>query len=183
MRSCKGHGRSCLTLKRFRSKAFFSVPVGSVWRLFCNVEVKRHEIERKSKIKRKDNLKGFNFKNRISLQFVILAVCVLIVAYLALIPLGMLIFNSIRSAPLGTKEAFFTLKNYLEAYLDPEFFPLLKNSFIFGFGSCLLTFCTGATLAWLYERTNTPLKTFFGIMALIPFIIPGILSTIAWICF
>ena len=126
-------------------------------------------------------MKRFNFKNRISLQFVILAVCVLIVAYLALIPLGMLIFNSIRSAPPGTKEAFFTLKNYLEAYLDPEFFPLLKNSFIFGFGSCLLTFCTGATLAWLYERTNTPLKTFFGIMALIPFIIPGILSTIAWI--
>jgi hypothetical protein len=27
-------------LKRFRSKAFSSVPAGSVWRFFCNVEVK-----------------------------------------------------------------------------------------------------------------------------------------------
>jgi hypothetical protein len=41
VRSSKGNGRSCLTLKRFRSKAFSSVPAGSVWRLFCNVEVKQ----------------------------------------------------------------------------------------------------------------------------------------------
>ena len=39
MRSSKGKARSCLTLKRFRSKAFFSVPAESVWAAFCNVKV------------------------------------------------------------------------------------------------------------------------------------------------
>ncbi len=79
-------------------------------------------------------------KGRFNLQFFILAGCVFIVAYLALIPLGMLLFNSIRTAPPGEREAFFTLQNYLEAYFDPGFFPFLRNSFIFGIGSCLLTF-------------------------------------------
>ncbi len=121
------------------------------------------------------------FKEKLNFQFIILAGCVFIVAYLALIPLGMLLFNSVRSAPPGENEAFFTINNYLEAYLDPEFFPLLKNSFIFGIGSCLLTFFLGTSLAWIYERTNTPLKKVFAVMALVPFTIPGILSTIAWI--
>jgi hypothetical protein len=39
VRSSKGNGRSCLTLKRFRSKAFSSVPAGSVMGIFCNIEV------------------------------------------------------------------------------------------------------------------------------------------------
>ncbi|MFC1814901.1 ABC transporter permease [Thermodesulfobacteriota bacterium] len=123
----------------------------------------------------------FKFKDKINVQFIILAGCVFTVVYLALVPLLMLLFNSIRSAPLGYKESFFTIKNYLEAYIDPKFFPLLKNSFIFGLGNCLITFFFGTTLAWIYERTNTPFKKFFAVMALVPFILPGILSTVSWI--
>src|ERR1044071_4484971 len=48
-------------------------------------------------------------------------------------------------------------------------------------GCCLLSFVIGTFLAWVNERTNTPFKKLFMVMALIPFIIPGILSTIAWI--
>ena len=114
-------------------------------------------------------------------QNVILLGCILIVSYLVLIPLGMLLVGSIRSAPIGEPGAHFTFNNYLEAYLSPRFFPLLGNSFIYGLGSCVLTFTLGTTLAWVYERTNTPLKKIFGVAALIPFIVPGILSTISWI--
>ncbi len=120
-------------------------------------------------------------KNRLNPQFFILVGCVFIVAYLALIPLGMLLYNSIRSAPPGEPGAFYTIKNFIEAYSDPEFFPLMKNSFVFAIGVCLFTFFLGTALAWIYERTNTPFKKVFAVMALIPFIIPGILSTIAWI--
>ena len=123
----------------------------------------------------------FDFKNKMNAQFVTLAGCVFIVAYLALIPLGMLLFNSIRSAPPGEPGAVFTIKNYLEAYIDPNFLFLLKNSIIYGIGNCLLTFFFGTTLAWIYERTNTPFKKIFAVMALVPFIIPGILSTVSWI--
>ncbi len=109
-----------------------------------------------------------SLKNKINIQFIFLAGCVFIVAYLARVPLFMLLFNSILSAPFWNKEAFFTGKNYLEAYVDPKFFPLLKNSFIFGIGNCLLTFVLGTTLAWIYERTNTPFKKVFAVMALVP---------------
>jgi iron(III) transport system permease protein len=120
-------------------------------------------------------------RDKINIQYLILAGCVFIMAYLALVPLLMLLFSSIRSAPVGYKDAFFTIKNYLEAYIDPKFFPLIKNSFVFGIGNCLLIFSLGTSLAWIYERTNTPFKKVFAIMALVPFILPGILSTVAWI--
>ena len=103
------------------------------------------------------------------------------VAYLALVPLVMLLINSIRSAPVGRPGAFFTIKNFIEAYSDPKFFLLLKNSFVFGIGNCLVTFILGTAFAWIYERTNTPFKKIFAVMALVPFIIPGILSTVSWI--
>jgi len=122
-----------------------------------------------------------NLKNKINLQFVILAGCIFMVAYLALVPLCMLLYNSVTRSPGGEAQAYFTFKNYLEAYLDPKFFPLLKNSFIFGIGNCLLTFFLGTSLAWIYERTNTPFKRIFAVMALVPFILPGILSTVSWI--
>jgi len=123
----------------------------------------------------------FKLRDKVNFQSIILAGCVFIVAYLALIPLGMLLFNSIRSAPPGEPGAFYTIKNYLDAYLDPEFFPLLTNSIVYSIGVCLLTFFLGTSLAWIYERTNTPLKKVFAVMALVPFIVPGILSAVSWI--
>ncbi|MCJ7772956.1 MAG: iron ABC transporter permease [Desulfobacterales bacterium] len=118
---------------------------------------------------------------KIDVQTIIMAGCVFIAAYLALIPLGMLLFKSFRSVPsTGQETIYYTLKNYLDAYLDSGFLPLLRNSIIYGIGVCLTTFVLGTTMAWIYERTNTPLKRIFGIMALVPFIIPGILSTVSW---
>jgi iron(III) transport system permease protein len=123
----------------------------------------------------------YDLKNKMNAQFLVLMGCVFIVAYLALIPLGMLLFNSIRSAPPGEPGAFYTFKNYIEAYIDEDFFFLMRNSVIYGIGNCLLTFFLGTSLAWIYERTNTPFKKIFAVMALVPFIIPGILSTVSWI--
>jgi len=120
-------------------------------------------------------------KEKLNPQFFTLTICVVAVAYLALVPVIILLYSSFRGAgPAGTGFVF-TLKNYVEAYLDPEFYPLITNSVVYGIGSCLLTFFIGTTLAWIFERTNTPLKKIFAVMALVPFIIPGILSTVSWI--
>jgi iron(III) transport system permease protein len=114
-------------------------------------------------------------------QLFILGGCTFIVFYLAGIPLLMLLFGSLRSAPIGEPGAVFTVQNYIKAYSDKEFYLLFWNSFRYALGTSALTFLIGTYLAWLSERTNTPFKKLFIVMALIPYIVPGILDTIAWI--
>ena len=119
--------------------------------------------------------------SRINSQSLILVGCTLFVLYLAGIPLVMLLYGSIRSAPIGEPGATYTIQNYVKAYFDKEFYLLLLNSVYYAIGTCTLTFLIGTFLAWVSERTNTPFKKLFVVMSLIPFIIPGILSTISWI--
>jgi len=119
--------------------------------------------------------------SRFNSQSLILVGCTAFVLYLAGIPLLMLLYGSIRSAPIGEPGATYTIQNYIKAYFDKEFYLLLLNSIYYALGTCTLTFLIGTFLAWVSERTNTPLKRLFVVMSLIPFIIPGILSTISWI--
>ncbi|MGE5219599.1 MAG: ABC transporter permease [Chloroflexota bacterium] len=119
--------------------------------------------------------------SRFNSQSLILFGCTAFVVYLAGIPLLMLLYGSIRSAPIGEPGATYTIQNYIKAYFDKEFYLLLLNSIYYALGTCTLTFLIGTFLAWVSERTNTPFKKLFVVMSLIPFIIPGILSTISWI--
>ena len=54
-----------------------------------------------------------------------------IIAFLSLYPTFFLFYGSLTDAPLGLP-GHFTLQNYVRAYSDPEAYPLLLNSFIFG---------------------------------------------------
>ena len=45
----------------------------------------------------------------------------------------------------------------------------------------MLALVVGTALAWMNERTNTPFKTLFFALAIIPLVIPGILFTVSWI--
>jgi len=119
--------------------------------------------------------------SRINSQSIILVGCTAFVIYLAGVPLLMLLYGSIRSAPIGEPGATYTIQNYVKAYFDKEFYLLFLNSIYYALGTCTLTFLIGTFLAWVSERTNTPFKKLFVVMSLIPFIIPGILSTISWI--
>ncbi len=118
---------------------------------------------------------------RFNSQTLILIGSTLFVLYLAGVPLLMLLYGSIRSAPIGEPGATFTLQNYVKAYFDREFYLLFLNSVYYALGTCAVTFLIGTFLAWVSERTNTPFKKLFVVMSLVPFIIPGILSTISWI--
>ena len=111
--------------------------------------------------------------NRVSSQSLILVGCTLFVLYLAGVPLVMLLYGSIRSEPIGEPGATFTIQNYFKAYFDKEFYLLFLNSFYYALGTCGFTFLLGTFLSWVSERTNTPLKKFFLVMSLIPFIISG----------
>jgi iron(III) transport system permease protein len=103
-----------------------------------------------------------------------------ILVYLAVLPLLMLLIGSFQ-AEVAPREFVYTLKNYYAAYASEYTYSTFLNSLIFASGSAGLSFILGTMLAWLTERTNTPLRKIFVPLAVVPLILPGVLESIAWI--
>ena len=101
--------------------------------------------------------------------------------YIAVIPLAFLLWQSFRTPQTATSPAVWTLGNYIAAYGTSETFRLFWTSIRFASGASLFAFLVGTALAWMNERTNTPFKTVFFALSLIPLVIPSILFTVAWI--
>jgi iron(III) transport system permease protein len=118
---------------------------------------------------------------RIDLKWVFLGACVALVAYLAVIPLGFLLWQSFFTPQTAAKPAEFTFGNYASAYTSVQTAKLFFNSLAFAVGTAAFSLTLGTALAWMNERTNTPFKRLFFALALVPLIIPGILFTISWI--
>ena len=114
-------------------------------------------------------------------KWVVIGLCVGFTVYIAVIPLGFLLWQSFFTPQTAAKAARFTLDNYVQAYGSSDTARLFWNSLQFAFGASLFSFSLGTALAWMNERTNTPLKTLFFALSIIPLVIPGILFTIAWI--
>lgn len=103
-----------------------------------------------------------------------------VLIYLAILPLFMLLLGSFQME-VAPREFVPTLKNYQAAYASRYTYSTFKNSIIFAAGASALTFLLGTILAWLVERTNTPLRVVFLPIAVVPLILPGVLEAIAWI--
>ena len=114
-------------------------------------------------------------------KWLVLALCVALISYLAIVPLGFLLWQSFFTPHTAAKAAEFTFQNYIRAYSSMETVRLLWNSVLFSIGTALFSLIIGTALAWMNERTNTPFKRLFFGLALVPLIIPGILFTVSWI--
>src|SRR6476619_940398 len=120
-------------------------------------------------------------RKRFEWSWIVIGVCVAITVYIAVVPLGFLMWQSFFTPQTADKAAQFTLSNYTEAYGSSETWRLFRNSVVFAIGTSTFSFLVGTGLEWMNERTNTPFKTLFYALSIIPLIIPGILFTVAWI--
>src|SRR6195256_5821863 len=118
---------------------------------------------------------------RFDLKWILIGVPVLLVMWLALVPLVFLIWQSFLTPQTATRPAVFTLDNFRNAYFSAETFRLFFNSVQFATGTSVFALCLGTILAWMNERTNTPFKKLFFALSIIPLVIPGILFTVSWI--
>ena len=82
----------------------------------------------------------------INAQTLILVSSSLFVIYLTAVPLAMLLFGSVRTAPLGEPGAAYTIQNYINAYVDRDFYVLFWNSLKFAIGTCVVSFLIGTYL-------------------------------------
>lgn len=113
-------------------------------------------------------------------QWLFLSFVVALVAYLALMPLAMLLYGSFKSTPPGVPGAL-TLAHYGELFKGLEMADSFKNSIVFSFWSSLLGFVGAIYLAWMTERTNMVFKRLVYACIIVPLVVPGILTTIGWI--
>ena len=118
---------------------------------------------------------------RLELRGPLIAISIAAVAWLALVPLVFLLWQSILTPQTASAPAQFTLDNFRTAYLSADTARLLVNSVQFASGAAVLALCVGTGLAWMNERTNTPFKSLFFALTIMPLVIPGILFTVSWI--
>lgn len=105
---------------------------------------------------------------------------ILIIAYLALVPLMMLLYGSFRTSAPGVPGTF-TLGKFYQAYSNPAIYESAWTTLIFSLGVTAFACTLGTLLAWITERTNTPLRGLIYFLSVARIIVPGILTTISWI--
>jgi iron(III) transport system permease protein len=113
-------------------------------------------------------------------RWILIGLPVALVVWLAVVPLGFLLWQSVLTPQTAGRPAEFTLENFRTAYVSAETARLFLNSVVFAAGTAALALVLGTALAWMNERTNTPFKKLFFALAIIPLVIPGILFTVAW---
>ncbi len=104
---------------------------------------------------------------------------ILIVGFLTVCPVVMLVIGSF-SQGFGTFGRF-TVEKYVAAYTDPAFAGILVNTAIFTVGSALVATSLALFLAYVNTRTNIPGKFLFGVISIIPMMIPHILFAVSWV--
>ncbi len=104
---------------------------------------------------------------------------IVIVGLLTISPVLMLAVGSF-SEGFGTFGNF-TVDKYVEAYTDPELIAVLWNTLIFTLGSAAVATLLALFLSYTNTRTNIPFKFFFGIISIVPMMIPHILFAVSWV--
>ena len=104
--------------------------------------------------------------------FVVLGV---VIAYLALVPLGFLLYTTFFV------DGALTLDNFRSAFGSVDMWVLSRNTVVYALGSALFSITVGTTLAYVVVRTNAPFRGLVFMSALVPLIMPIILHTLSWL--
>ncbi len=103
-----------------------------------------------------------------------------VVLYLVVVPMFFLLYGSVFDGRPGGKGEL-TIGTYIDVLTDPGTYGLLANSAIYALVSSVLSVVFGVVIAVLLQRTDVGLKGLFLALALVPLILPTVLTTIGWI--
>lgn len=92
----------------------------------------------------------------------------------------MLFFGSITTGS-PFKPGSFSPNNYITLFTSEVFFTPLLNTIIYAGSKTAMVLSMGLYLAWVVNRTNTPLRSWVNKLIIIPLITPAFLNAIAWI--
>ncbi|HEX3615115.1 MAG TPA: iron ABC transporter permease [Solirubrobacteraceae bacterium] len=106
-----------------------------------------------------------------------------VLAYLILVPLGMLLFSSFRDTTnrLPFEATPWTLSNYSNVFTSGSTYRVLGISLGYAAGSLALAFLIVLPLAFLLERTDFPMQRTLRLVVLAPLGLPAFVGAMAWI--
>ena len=118
---------------------------------------------------------------RINQTTVISAALIVVLAAFVLPPLYFLAQGSVTGPAAQAEGARFTLFYFKEIFQGRHFVDSVINTTVFSFGSAIVALLFGGLLAWIVERTNTPLKGLAYLTSIISLGTPFVLYVGAWL--
>lgn len=106
------------------------------------------------------------------------ALLIAIVGALTVCPVAMLLLGSFSQGLTSFGE--FTLAKYVEVYGDPALLDVMVNTVVFVLGSSTLSTVLAIALAYLNTRSDIPFKVLFGVLSVVPMMIPHLLFAASW---
>ena len=103
----------------------------------------------------------------------------LLLIWLIMVPLAVVIWGAFRDGQPG-QAGQYTLTKFVEAY-QGTLLLTVGNTIVFAFGAAFLCLTIGAFLAWVTERTDSPLRPLIYAVSLFPLIASGVLMASAWV--
>jgi iron(III) transport system permease protein len=110
---------------------------------------------------------------------VVLLIAILLV--LIVPPLIYLIQTSFYNTNDDGSFGSFTTRFYIELVTAPRFVEITWTTFLYSIGSAAIAIILGVGQAWIVERTNTPLRQYVFLFAIISLGIPHVLYTVSWL--
>src|SRR5262245_33373376 len=95
----------------------------------------------------------FNILPRLTLSNVVLLLAVVITLWLLIVPMLLLILNSVRTGLPTFLGGPYTLRNYILVFTSPFFYQALINTAVISVISTLGGLAIAVVFAWLIERT------------------------------
>src|SRR5215510_4023890 len=117
---------------------------------------------------------------KLTLSNLVLVVAVVITLWLLLVPMFLLILNSLRTGLPTFLGGPYTLRNYILVFTSPFFYQALVNTVVISVISTLGGLAIAVVFAWLVERTDMPFRGLAWIAVLLPLAIPGVLFALSW---
>jgi iron(III) transport system permease protein len=81
----------------------------------------------------------------------------------------------------GPGGASLSLRNFIVLFGDAKFYDAALNTLICGAGATIISCVLGFSLAWIVARTDTPGRSWFEVLNLIPFFLSPYVGAVSWI--
>jgi multiple sugar transport system permease protein len=112
-------------------------------------------------------------------SWLMMAPPILFIAALVGYPFFYGIFLSLENRPVAQPGTFVGLQNFIKEAHDPVFWQVVRNTFVYTIVATILKMVGGLCLA-LAMNQHFKFKNIIRALLLLPFIVPTVLSTVAW---